>query len=78
MNEVDDDEAGADVYAKAELDLEGEPKVEEEALSQNEEDLKPRYTIQDLIEKNPVFKNISPQTKSQLIGYCKLHLKEDE
>ena len=32
MNEVDDDEAGADVYAKAELDLEGEPKVEEEAF----------------------------------------------
>lgn len=42
------------------------------------ESLGPRYTVQDLIEKNPLFKNISDRTKSQLIGYCKLNLKEDE
>src|SRR5690625_1235515 len=37
-----------------------------------------RYSVHNLIEKNPVFKNISDTTKSQLLGYCKLHLKEDE
>ncbi len=42
------------------------------------EDTRTKYTIHDLIEQNPIFKNISENTKNQLIGYCKLYQKEDE
>ncbi len=49
--------------------------VEEELKDVKRE---PRYSLQDLMENNPLFINASDRIKEQLLGYCKLNLKEDQ
>lgn len=53
------------------------PKSKEKIMEQPEP-VSPKYHLQDLIEKNPLFKNANDRIKDQLIGYCKLYLKESE
>lgn len=43
-----------------------------------EEVIKPKYLLKDLVEKNPMFRNANDRIKDQLVGYCKLYLKESE
>lgn len=37
----------------------------------------PKYSIEELVKKNPIFSNVDETIKEQLLGYCKLKLKED-
>ncbi|OLS03756.1 flagellar biosynthesis protein FlhF [Tissierella creatinophila] len=43
-----------------------EPKIEEK-----------KYSIEELIEKNPMLKNTSDRIRSQLLGYLKLNMKDE-
>lgn len=49
-----------------------------EPIKEELEAEKPRYLLKDLVEKNPMFKNANDRIKEQLVGYCKLYLKESE
>lgn len=48
-----------------------EPKNKEEKTYEK------RYSIKELIEKNPMFKNVNDRIKGQILGYLKLSMKDE-
>lgn len=53
------------------------PRPQNQILEEPEP-IRPKYLLKDLVEKNPMFKNANDRIKDQLVGYCKLYLKESE
>ena len=58
---------------KSEGEIPKEELADEKEGSIKEE----KYSIEDLVEKNPMLKNTSDRIKSQLLGYLKLNMKDE-
>ncbi len=59
------------------LAVEEDTKTEDKAMEEPEI-IEPKYSLKDLIDKNPMFINANDRIRNQLLGYCKLNLKESE
>ena len=56
------------------LEEEASPKI---MVKEVEEKKEVEYSIEELLEKNPMLKNISDRTRGQLLGYLKLNMKDE-
>lgn len=56
------------------LEEETSPKIVVKEPKKREEK---KYSVEELIEKNPMFKNINDRIKGQLLGYLKLNMKDE-
>ncbi len=56
------------------LEEESSPKI---MVKEAKEKKEIEYSIEELVEKNPMLKNISDRTRNQLLGYLKLNMKNE-
>ncbi len=57
--------------------LEEETSPKEIKKEPKEKKKEKKYSVEELIEKNPMFKNVSDRIRGQLLGYLKLNMKDE-